>query len=163
MNEEFLQLRQPYETAVFLQKKAQKGIPYTWLFSNKGGVVEGLKQKEKFVTVNYVGCQANQPGNLWFVFKSAVFISALRGFFLMTFGQKIAICAIFVFIRADEYHKTLTDVLRKVSVSNVGLLETPNFIRETFGGCPMSQHGSTKQNAMSTNLRFRGISGLSCW
>lgn len=45
-----------------------------------------------------------------------------RSFFLMTFGQKIAICAIFVFIRADEYHKTLTDVLRKVSVSNVGMI-----------------------------------------
>ena len=44
-----------------------------------------------------------------------------KGFFVLTFGSKIAYCAAFVFIRADEYHKTLTDVLRKVSVSNVGL------------------------------------------
>lgn len=45
-----------------------------------------------------------------------------KGFFVLTFGSKIAYCAAFVFIRADEYHKTLTDVLRKVSVSNVGML-----------------------------------------
>lgn len=45
-----------------------------------------------------------------------------KGFFVLTFGSKIAYCAAFVFIRADEYHKTLTDTLRKVSVSNVGLL-----------------------------------------
>ena len=44
-----------------------------------------------------------------------------KGFFVLIFGSKIAYCAAFVFIRADEYHKTLTDVLRKVSVSNVGL------------------------------------------
>lgn len=87
--------------------------------------MEGLKQGERFVTVNYVCCRATH-GNFLIVFISAVFISVLRGFFLMTFGQKIAICAIFVFIRADEYHKTLTDVLRKVSVSNVGFLKTTN-------------------------------------
>lgn len=46
-----------------------------------------------------------------------------KGFFVLTFGSKIAYCAAFVFIRADEYHKTLTDVLRKVSVSNVGALD----------------------------------------
>jgi len=45
-----------------------------------------------------------------------------KGFFVLTFGAKIAYCAAFVFIRADEYHKTLTDVLRKVSVSNVGMI-----------------------------------------
>ncbi|CAK8995015.1 unnamed protein product [Durusdinium trenchii] len=45
-----------------------------------------------------------------------------KGFFVLTFGSKIAYCAAFVFIRADEYHKTLTDVLRKVSVSNVGMI-----------------------------------------
>ena len=45
-----------------------------------------------------------------------------KGFFVLTFGSKIAYCAAFVFIRADEYHKTLIDVLRKVSVSNVGML-----------------------------------------
>ena len=44
------------------------------------------------------------------------------GYYLVTFGAKIAYCATFVFIRADEYHKTLTDVLRKVSVSNVGMI-----------------------------------------
>ena len=44
------------------------------------------------------------------------------GYYLTTFGAKIAYCATFVFIRADEYHKTLTDVLRKVSVSNVGMV-----------------------------------------
>ena len=31
-----------------------------------------------------------------------------KGFFVLTFGSKIAYCAAFVFIRADEYHKTLT-------------------------------------------------------
>ena len=44
------------------------------------------------------------------------------GYFITTFGTKIAYCATFVFIRADEYHKTLTDVLHKVSVSNVGMI-----------------------------------------
>ncbi|CAE7345830.1 unnamed protein product [Symbiodinium sp. CCMP2456] len=39
-----------------------------------------------------------------------------------TFGSKLAYSAAFVFIRADEYHKTLTDVLRKVSVSNVAMV-----------------------------------------
>jgi len=45
-----------------------------------------------------------------------------KSFFALTFGAKIAYSAAFVFIRADEYHKTLTDVLRKVSVSNVGMI-----------------------------------------
>ncbi|CAE7253419.1 unnamed protein product [Symbiodinium pilosum] len=45
-----------------------------------------------------------------------------KSFFALTFGSKIAYSAAFVFIRADEYHKTLTDVLRKVSVSNVGMI-----------------------------------------
>ena len=45
-----------------------------------------------------------------------------KSFFALTFGAKLAYSAAFVFIRADEYHKTLTDVLRKVSVSNVGMI-----------------------------------------
>ena len=45
-----------------------------------------------------------------------------KSFFALTFGSKLAYSAAFVFIRADEYHKTLTDVLRKVSVSNVGMI-----------------------------------------
>lgn len=67
----------------------------------------------------------------------------------MTFGQKIAICAIFVFIRADEYHKTLTDVLRKVSVSNVGFLKTPKFHLGDLWGCVMSQHCSALRQILT--------------
>ena len=35
---------------------------------------------------------------------------------IRTFGSKLAYSAAFVFIRADEYHKTLTDVLRKAGL-----------------------------------------------
>eukprot|EP00439_Symbiodinium_sp_Y106_P033864 s277_g4.t1 len=38
-----------------------------------------------------------------------------KTFFALTFGAKIALCAAFVLIRADEYHQTLTGVLRKIS------------------------------------------------
>ncbi|CAE7552764.1 unnamed protein product, partial [Symbiodinium microadriaticum] len=60
-----------------------------------------------------------------YVASTVGFISAhleRKSFFALTFGSKLAYSAAFVFIRADEYHKTLTDVLRKVSVSNVAMV-----------------------------------------
>ena len=45
-----------------------------------------------------------------------------KTFFALTFGAKIALCAAFVLIRADEYHQTLTGVLRKISAA--GLCQT---------------------------------------
>mmetsp|Transcript_43374 Transcript_43374/g.101230 ORF Transcript_43374/g.101230 Transcript_43374/m.101230 type:complete len:767 (-) Transcript_43374:126-2426(-) len=60
-----------------------------------------------------------------YVASTTGFISAhleRKSFFALTFGSKLAYSAAFVFIRADEYHKTLTDVLRKVSVSNVAMV-----------------------------------------
>ena len=66
------------------------------------------------------------------------------GFFALTFGSKIAICAIFVFIRADEYHKTLTDVLRKVSVSNVGMISILRGSFDIIVPCVLDHAGRCK-------------------
>jgi len=52
-----------------------------------------------------------------------------KTFFALTFGAKIALCAAFVLIRADEYHQTLTGVLRKISVSNAGMI---SILRSSF-------------------------------
>ena len=52
----------------------------------------------------------------------------------MTFGSKVLLCAVFVFIRVEEYHKTLSDVLRKVSVSNLGRLASAFAARAVFDG-----------------------------
>jgi len=45
-----------------------------------------------------------------------------KSFSILTILSKLAYCATFVAIRGDEYHKTLAKVLRKVSVSNVGMI-----------------------------------------
>lgn len=67
-----------------------------------------------------------------------------KSFFALTFGSKIAICAIFVFIRADEYHKTLTDVLRKVSVSNVGMISILRGSFDILLPCVVDSYGRCK-------------------
>mmetsp|Transcript_36520 Transcript_36520/g.85563 ORF Transcript_36520/g.85563 Transcript_36520/m.85563 type:complete len:732 (+) Transcript_36520:55-2250(+) len=66
------------------------------------------------------------------------------GYYLVTFGAKIAYCATFVFIRADEYHKTLTDVLRKVSVSNVGMISILRGNFDIILPCVMDSAGRCK-------------------
>jgi len=45
-----------------------------------------------------------------------------KSFLILTMGSKIAYCVCFVIIRADEYHQTLTGVLRKVGVSNIAMV-----------------------------------------
>ncbi|CAK9091366.1 unnamed protein product [Durusdinium trenchii] len=66
------------------------------------------------------------------------------GYFIVTFGAKIAYCATFVFIRADEYHKTLTDVLQKVSVSNVGMISILRCSFDIIVPCVMDAAGRCK-------------------
>lgn len=66
------------------------------------------------------------------------------GYFITTFGTKIAYCATFVFVRADEYHKTLTDVLRKVSVSNVGMISILRGSFDIIVPCVLDHAGRCK-------------------
>lgn len=66
------------------------------------------------------------------------------GYFITTFGTKIAYCATFVFIRADEYHKTLTDVLHKVSVSNVGMISILRGSFDIIVPCVLDSAGRCK-------------------
>ncbi|CAE7841529.1 unnamed protein product, partial [Symbiodinium sp. KB8] len=89
-----------------------------------------------------------------------------KSFFALTFGAKLAYSAAFVFIRADEYHKTLTDVLRKVSVSNVGMI---SILRGSFdiilpcvldaaGRCKLPEKYSGDMTKLEKILGY-GVSG----
>ena len=59
-----------------------------------------------------------------------------QGYFCLNLGSKLALAAVFVTLRAKEYHMTLTEVLKKVSVSNLGHL-----VRKKGGETEVS-HGS---------------------
>eukprot|EP00428_Durinskia_dybowskii_P012214 CAMPEP_0170223606 /NCGR_PEP_ID=MMETSP0116_2-20130129/11503_1 /TAXON_ID=400756 /ORGANISM="Durinskia baltica, Strain CSIRO CS-38" /LENGTH=823 /DNA_ID=CAMNT_0010474309 /DNA_START=77 /DNA_END=2544 /DNA_ORIENTATION=- len=88
---------------------------------------------------------------LLFAVYGVVFISALLGamstwvermsFLFLDVGSKLAMGASFVVIRGNEYHRTLTSVLRRVGTSNVALV---SILRGSFDfmlPCTVDAHG----------------------
>ncbi|CAE7668293.1 PGC [Symbiodinium microadriaticum] len=67
-----------------------------------------------------------------------------KTFFALTFGSKIALCAAFVLIRADEYHQTLTGVLRKISVSNAGMISILRSSFDVLLPCMLDSRGACR-------------------
>lgn len=71
-------------------------------------------------------------------------------YFCLNLGSKLALAAVFVTLRAKEYHMTLTEVLKKVSVSNLGMISIlrSSFdmilpcVLDTLGCCKLPQQTS---------------------
>mmetsp|Transcript_48549 Transcript_48549/g.113323 ORF Transcript_48549/g.113323 Transcript_48549/m.113323 type:complete len:726 (-) Transcript_48549:215-2392(-) len=84
------------------------------------------------------------------------------GYFVVTFGAKIAYCATFVFIRADEYHKTLTDVLKKVSVSNVGMISILRGSFDIIVPCVLDAAGRCKLPSQMSGDMWKLEKMLNC-
>jgi len=84
----------------------------------------------------------------------AVFLSSAFGlidasterscFLALTMGSKIMYSLCFVIIRSDEYHKTLTDILKKVSTSNVAMISILRGSFDIIVPCILDAHGRCK-------------------